>query len=257
MIVRQSILPAQGLRKLIAPLMLSLMLAACGGQEIYKGLTEREANDMVAVLKTSGIEASKAAGDKEGWGVEVASSQFSRAVEVLRVNGLPREQFDTLGTVFKKEGFTSSPLAERARLIYGLSQELSHTISEIDGVVQARVHLTMPEADPLSRAVQPSAASVFVKYRPGFDLRNQTGAIKSLVTNSIEGLTYDRVNVVMVAAKAIPAPVAASSTGAILAVLGSLAAFAGLTMLGWLGYLTLRRRGRLSTSNILPVDAPR
>jgi type III secretion protein J len=144
------------------------------------------------------------AGEKGAWSIAVDQADFARAVETLRAHGLPHEDYDSLGSVFKKEGFTSTPLEERARLIYGLSQELSRTISGIDGVVQARVHLTMPEADPLSREAKPSAASVFVKYRTGFDLRSQTGAIKSLVTNSIDGLTYDRVSVVMVPAQAAP-----------------------------------------------------
>ena len=138
-----------------------LLLSGCGDQEVYGKLTETSANEMIAVLSQSGIKAAKVAGEKENWSITVAPDDFARAVETLRAQGLPHENYDSLGTVFKKEGFTSTPLEERARLIYGLSQELSRTISEIDGVVQARVHLTMPEADPLSREAKPSAASVF------------------------------------------------------------------------------------------------
>jgi type III secretion protein J len=192
--------------RIAAPLLLlaAFSLAGCGRQEVYGKLTETSANEMVAVLNQAGIHAGKVTGEKGVWSVSVSSGDFARAVETLRAHGLPHEDFDSLGSVFKKEGFTSTPLEERARLVYGLSQELSRTISDIDGVVQARVHLTMPEADPLSREAKPSAASVFVKYRTGFDLRSQTGAIKSLVTNAIEGLTYDRVSVVMVPAQAMP-----------------------------------------------------
>ncbi len=190
--------------RLAAPLLViaALGLAGCSRQEVYGKLTEPAANEMIAVLNQAGITASKVAGEKGVWSIAVDQADFARAVETLRAHGLPHEEYDSLGSVFKKEGFTSTPLEERARLIYGLSQELSRTISGIDGVVQARVHLTMPEADPLSREAKPSAASVFVKYRTGFDLRSQTGAIKSLVTNAIDGLTYDRVSVVMVPAQA-------------------------------------------------------
>jgi type III secretion protein J len=137
----------------------------------------------------------------------VGQGDFADAVSILRAQGLPEEQFQSLGDIFQKEGFTSSPLEERARLNYGLSQELSQTIASIDGVVRARVHLNLPQPDPLTQDAAPSSASVFVKYRPGFDLERQTGAIKTLVANSIEGLGYDRVSVVMVpgAAKATPA----------------------------------------------------
>ncbi len=186
---------------LFAPL---LLLGACSSQNLYSNLSEAQANDMVAVLLDAGIDASKTPGDKEQWQVSVSQNQFARAVEVLKSNGFPRKEYDTLGSIFKKEGFASSPLEERARLNYGMSQELSNSIRNIDGVIEARVHLTMPEPDPLSKEVKPASASVFVKYRPGFDLQGETGAIKSLVTNAVEGLTYDRVSVIMTPSRAIP-----------------------------------------------------
>ncbi|MET1755795.1 type III secretion system inner membrane ring lipoprotein SctJ [Novosphingobium sp. RD2P27] len=185
----------------LAALILPLSLAGCGQQDIYSKLSESEANEIVAALGQADISASKREAGKEGWSVAVDDDQFARAVDVLRAKGLPKNTYASLGQVFEKKGFVSSPIEERARLNYGLSQELSHTLSEIDGVVEARVHLAIPEADPLSQDVKPSSAAVFVKYQPGFDLRGETGAIKALVTNSVEGLAYDRVSVIMVASQ--------------------------------------------------------
>ncbi len=183
---------------------LMLALSACGSQEVYGKLQESEANEAVAVLQQADIPATKTSGGEGEWSISVDPENFAHAVEVLKAKGLPRGDFASLGQVFEKKGFVSSPTEERARLVYGLSQELSHTVSEIDGVVQARVHLAIPEADPLSDKLKPSSAAVFVKYQPGYDLRDQTGAIKSLVTNSIEGLAYERVSVVMVPSQAAP-----------------------------------------------------
>jgi type III secretion protein J len=219
-----------------------LLLSGCGQQEVYSKLTENSANEMISVLSQNGIEASKVTGEKENWSISVKSNDFARAVETLRTHGLPHENYDSLGTVFKKEGFTSTPLEERARLIYGLSQELSHTISEIDGVVQARVHLTMPEADPLSREAKPSAASVFVKYRTGFDLRGQTGAIKALVTNSIDGLTYDRVSIIMVPAQALPSVASAQNTIAVGTLVRLFAGLGAIALLAFAGIAWWRAR---------------
>lgn len=193
----------QSLFRRVLPLAAALALAACGQQELHRDLGEAQANAIVAALAEEGISSSKEGGEEGSWSVGVAKGDFAGAVRVLRAQGLPGENFVSLGEVFEKEGFTSSPLEERARLIYGLSQELSRTVSAIDGVVQARVHLTLPEADPLTREVPASAASVFVKYRPGFSVESQTGAIKTLVANSIEGISYERVSVVMVPAAAV------------------------------------------------------
>jgi type III secretion protein J len=226
---------------LIFLMSLILFLSACSNQEIYGELSEANANELVAALADAGIVATKAKVD-EKWSVGVDQGDFAKAVETLRAAGLPKEDFATLGSVFKKEGFTSTPLEERARLAYGLSQELSRTISEIDGVVQARVHLAMPEPDPLSREAKPSAASVFVKYRTGFDLRSQTGAIKSLVTNSIEGLSYDKVSVVMVPAKSLPPAKTNNDDLLTVTLLQVFAAVTGVVVLLFAARALLRRR---------------
>jgi type III secretion protein J len=231
----------------IIALIAALALAACSGQELYRDVNEREANEMISVLMRAGIEATKTPGEKGTFTVEVAQGQFAEAVDVLRQNGLPRDSFESLGTVFKKEGFTSSSLAERARLVYGLSEELSDTISRFDGVIEARVHLSMPEADALSGVANPSSASVFVKYREGMDLPAQTAAIKSLVTNSIEGLEYDRVSVAMTAAKPVVVPARSTMSDTVRAVFVPLAVALGLLLLiaaGWRLFAMRSGKGR-------------
>jgi type III secretion protein J len=184
----------------------SLLLGGCSKQNLYANQSEAHANEMIAVLGENGIEAEKTAGEEGTYNVNVSQADFAKAVELLRARGLPREQFESLGTIFKPGGLNETPLAQRARLIFGLQQELSQTINEIDGVVTARVQLAMPQPDPLSQEIKPSSASVLVKYRTGFDLRSQTSAIKALVANGVEGLSYDNVSVVMVPAQALPQP---------------------------------------------------
>jgi type III secretion protein J len=173
------------------------LLAGCNETELYSKLTERQANEMVAALQSAGIVSDKRSRDSTSWSVEVARGDFARAVDTLRAAGLPREEFESLGQVFRKEGFVSSQLEERARLIYGLSQELSNTLSTIDGVVVARVHLAVPERDPLADKPRPAAASVMIKHRPGVDMSRHIGQIKALVVNSVEGLSYDNVTVTL------------------------------------------------------------
>jgi type III secretion protein J len=236
---------------LFAPL---LLLSACSSQNLYTNLSEAQANDMVAVLLDAGIDANKAPGEKEQWQVSVSQGQFARAVEVLKSNGFPRKDYDTLGTIFKKEGFASSPLEERARLNYGMSQELSQSIRSIDGVIEARVHLTMPEPDPLSKEVKPASASVFVKYRPGFNLQSETGAIKSLVTNAVEGLTYDRVSVIMTPSRAIPRVVSNDVSVASILNLRFLVILIALVMIGFAARMLLRSRKSSSSAIVSGQD---
>jgi type III secretion protein J len=183
------------LRRLAAVLGACALLAACSGADLYSQLSEKQANELVAALQSAGIVAEKRSADSKVWSVRVARADFARAVDTLRSEGLPRDEFESLGRVFRKEGFVSSPLEERARLIYGLSQELSNTLSTIDGVVVARVHLAVPERDPLADKPRPASASVMVKHRPGVDMSRHIGQIKALVVNSVEGLSYEHVTV--------------------------------------------------------------
>ena len=171
-----------------------LLLAGCGDETLYSRLDEREANEMLAILLENGIDARKV-GLGESLTLQTARSDLPRAIAVLSEQGYPREEFQSLGDVFQREGFVSSPLEERARLLYALSQELSRTLSAIDGVVTARVHLAIPEKRALTDEVTPSSASVFVKHRPGAAVADQAALIKALVVNSIEGLPYDNVTV--------------------------------------------------------------
>jgi len=93
-----------------------------------------------------------------------------------------------------------------------MSQEISNTIANIDGVITARVHLVVPERNPLLDKPQPAAAAVFIKHRPERNLSGQISQIKALVVNSIEGLAYDNVTVALFPAEAMPGEASVAPT---------------------------------------------
>ncbi len=107
--------------------------------------------------------------DKTGVSVRVASENIERSVNILDAAGLPRKARTNLGEVFQKSGVISSPMEERARYIYALSQEVESTLAQIDGVVVARVHVVLPERIAPGEPVQPASASVFIKYHDTLD----------------------------------------------------------------------------------------
>lgn len=178
-----------------------LLLSACK-QELYSNLSERDANEMTAILLQNHIPAARDSSTPGVFSVMVDQSRFADAVEILKERGYPREDFATLGDIFSGEGLISSPMEERARFIFALSQELSRTINEIDGVLSARVHIVLPENDPLRSELAPSSASVFIRHDERARIQALLPQIKILVANSIEGLVYDKVSVVLFAAPA-------------------------------------------------------
>jgi type III secretion protein J len=166
-----------------------LFVAGCSRTVLYSELDERQANQVEGALLMASIDADKEPSDsKKGWKILVERDDFPQAVELLRAQGLPRPSFDTLGTVFRKEGFVSSPLEERARYLYALSQELEHTIATLDGVVAARVHIALPQHDALETNPKSASASVVITARPGSPVLDYETKIKAIVKDSVEGL---------------------------------------------------------------------
>ncbi len=175
-----------------AYLLIALACLALGGctrsVELRSGLTESDANDIVAALLDAGVSGQKKS-VKDNYSVVLEDdSQLAHAVNVIRAAGLPRNKQSRMGEVFKKDGMISSPLEERGRYLFALSQELEHTLSEIDGVLTARVHIVLPERVAPGEPVSPSSAAVFIKYRPGVEMELQESRIRRMVAASIPGL---------------------------------------------------------------------
>jgi type III secretion protein J len=166
----------------------TVLLSGCGQQtDLFSGLSEQDANDVIAALAEQSIEAHKRT-EKTGAVVAVEGGQINRAVRVLDAAGLPRRARTSLGEIFKKEGVISTPLEERARYIYALSQELEATLSQIDGVVVARVHVVLPERVAPGEPVQPASAAVFIKHNASLDPDSVRGRIQQMVASSIPGM---------------------------------------------------------------------
>ncbi len=182
-------------------ILLSLFALSACKTDLYRNLSEREANEMLAVLMSNNIEVSKEYLGDEGVTLMVEEAELPRAIDALRQNGFPRESRETMGTVFEKSGIMSSPFEERVRFVYALGEEVSRTLSEIDGVLTARVHIVLPDEPDFGEALTPSSAAVFIKHRIGVDLDFATPQIRRLVSSSIEGVTYDDVTVLLVEAE--------------------------------------------------------
>lgn len=174
--------------------------------ELYQHLEERDANEMLEVLYFSGIQAEKDTRDEKTWAVEVERKDLPAALRTVAAHGLPREQFASVGDLFKKEGLVSTPSEERIRYIYAVSQELANTLSQIDGVMVARVHPVIPANDPLATQLRPSSASVFIKYRQDADVQALAPPIKNLIMRSIEGLQYENISLTFVPAHGTTRP---------------------------------------------------
>lgn len=186
---------------LILSLLVAMLISACSPTvELLTDIPEGEVNEVLSALMAAGISASKTNGKEGLASIAVDQRQIGKAIAKLNAEGLPHERFAKMGDVFRKEGLISSPLEERARYLWALSQELSSTVSQIDGVLKARVHVVLPERSSGTDPALPSSAAVFIKYRKLHSMDEASTQIKRLVANSIPGLTVDKVSVVLLPA---------------------------------------------------------
>ncbi len=173
-----------------------MVLTGCKEETtLHSQLEERQANLVMAALLDAGINCRKKAGEENRWNVLIDSRDFADAVNLLESYGLPQRSYQGVTEVFKKTGMVSSPSEERIRFMDALAQDLSRTIASIDGVVDARVHVVLPENDPFAKNALPSSAAVAIRSRWNADVEDMIPQIKSLVRNAIEGLQYDKITV--------------------------------------------------------------
>ena len=182
------------MRRFLSVGLLLLVLSGCQKVELYSELTQQEGNEILATLMERGIPTTKTQ-VKGLVTITVAQDRVAEAIAVLRAEGLPRDRFADLGDIFEKQGLISSPLEERVRYTYGLSQMLAEAINQIDGVLAARVLIVLPEDSRFGETINPASASVLVKYRPGMGVEESIPKIKMLVQNSVERLDYENISV--------------------------------------------------------------
>ena len=191
-------MPFSNLRRGLIMLLVAMVLAGCAKEDLYTNVTESDANTMLGLLIARGISATKRPVKENLFAVAVPRDQFANAVDILKWYGIPKETFNGIGEMFPKTGLVSSPSEERIRFMHALAGNISEMLSNIDGVITARVILVLPSNDLYTNKSNPASASVFLKIRPGFDTTTQIPQIKQLVMNSVEGLNYDKVAVTVV-----------------------------------------------------------
>lgn len=192
--------PAARLQRIGGLVLLLLCLGGCTVPVAY-GLEESEANSVAVALEHAGLDASKEV-DPAAEGrfcVTVARDDASAALGVLRDEELPRKKPKGVLDAVGQGSLVPSRAAEHAQFLAGLAGDLESSLLGIDGVLSARVHLQVPEPDPLhSSSPEKATASVLIGHR-GATPPLANDAVARLVAGGVSGLASDHVSVVQMA----------------------------------------------------------
>lgn len=96
--------------------------------------------------------------------------------------------------VFDKQSFGTTSYVQKVNKQRALEGELIKTISYIQGVKRARVHITIPESSPFVAEKKAPSASVVLELNPGVSLTPaEIKGVASLVASSVEEMRAENV----------------------------------------------------------------
>lgn len=160
---------------------------------LYGNLGQQDAAQIAQALETNGIPYKL---DGTTGQITVPADRVHDARLQLAGQGLP-EGDGGFAVMSKDPGFGVSQFMEGARYQHALETELARTISNLQQVEGARVHLALPRQSAFIRDRRPPSASVFVQLKPGRRLETeQVTAIGNLVASSIPELEAEQVTIV-------------------------------------------------------------
>ena len=174
-------------------LMAYLTLQKPARTTLYSSLPESEKMRVVEALRNAGVDVIL---DPTTGEVLVPASDYHNSRIMLAAQGLPASVPEGYSGLNDMPMGTSRSV-ESMHIKQAQELELARSISEIDTVLAARVHLALPEKSVFVRSNPDPTASVFLQLANGRSLgRTQVEAIIHLVSSSVPGLNKENVTVI-------------------------------------------------------------
>ncbi len=159
---------------------------------LFTNLTSEDAGEIVKKLKEAKTPYQITS---DGKGVLVPSDKVYELRLTLASEGIP--QGGGVGfEIFDRKNFGMTEFVQKLNYQRALQGELSRTISQLNGVEQARVHLVIPEKSLFKDNEKPATASIILKMKSSRSLReSEVQGVVHLVSASIEGMAPEHVTV--------------------------------------------------------------
>jgi flagellar M-ring protein FliF len=160
-------------------------------ETLYVGLDKPDLNQISIALAEASINFQVGT---DGSSITVPAGTTGKARLLLAEKGLPNstnagyELFDNVGSL----GLTS--FMQEVTRVRALEGEIGRTITSINGISAARVHIVMPDVGNFRKAEQKPTASVMI--RAGSETgRKAAQSIRHLVASAVPGLEVDDVTI--------------------------------------------------------------
>jgi type III secretion protein J len=178
-------------------------MAGCN-EQIVHDLSERDANRIVSHLSASHLEADKVPQADGRWAISVARADMVPALRHLDAQRLLISR-DSGALSSARGSIVPSREEQWFRYERSVSLSIEESIKALPGVLDARVHVTIPDQDPLfgSRESKKGSGSVLVVVDDRF--RSNEDEIAALVGGAA-GLSRDVVRVLRSSPESVSGP---------------------------------------------------
>lgn len=161
---------------------------------LLSDLNNLDANEIINTLQQNQIPYRI---DSSSGALLVAADQIHQARLKLAAEGLGGNNTVGFELLDQEQSLGTSQFMEKARFRRGLEGELARTISSLQAIKSARVHLALPKQSVFVRDARKPTASVFIERYGGRELTKiQIASIANLVASSIPELQVQDVTVV-------------------------------------------------------------
>ncbi len=176
-------------------IVMALRITTASMAPLYTDLTLEDSSRIIAELEKT---ATPYELQGNGSTIMVPSDRVLRLRMNMAGMGIPSAGSVVGYEIFdRSETLGSSNFVMNVNMMRALEGELSRTISSINDVDNARVHLVMPRREIFTREKDQPSASVTIKMRGGKTLDNtEVVSITHLVASAVPGLNASRVTVV-------------------------------------------------------------
>lgn len=160
---------------------------------LYSNLSEEDAAAVVEELRTKQIPFELT---NQGRTIHVPAKQVHETRLELASKGLP-EGSEVGMEIFEEPALGMTEFVQKLNYQRALQGELTRTITSLDAIDHARVHLVIPEETLFLREKPKGKASVTLKIKAGRSLTDsQVQGIVHLVSSSVKGIPPENVAVV-------------------------------------------------------------
>lgn len=161
---------------------------------LYSSLDRLDSREVIQILEYNNIPFKV---DATSGAMLVADGDINNARLKLAEAGLPGDKSMGFELLQEEQPLGTSQFMEGARYRRSVEGELARTITSINSVRNARVHLAIPKRSVFVRDPRKTTASVMLELFPGRTLKaRQVKAIANLVAASIPELMFEDVAVI-------------------------------------------------------------